>query len=266
MSASGLAMSDPVRPSRRRRWPWVLLAIVVILGGGLVAADVLARGWAQDLVGARLAAALEVDDPSSVDVRIEGPSVLLQAVTGSLSRVDVRIPELQLHELRGDLDLRAEGVPLDFSQPVRALDVRYAIPEAVIAEVAPSVTGAPIESIEFAEPEVIAGGRLAVLGLSLDLGLGITPSTDDGALVFTPSSVRIGDLDLTADELRANPLFGSLADSLLQKRTLCVADALPAALTLTDTRVEGELLIAELDGSGEALGGTGFAQKGVCGG
>ncbi|MFT4029006.1 MAG: DUF2993 domain-containing protein [Protaetiibacter sp.] len=260
------APSAPVELPRRRRrrvWPWVLLGSVVVLAGAAVAADVLVRGYAERAIAEQVATELEVPDGTPVDVRIGGFSILLQALTGSLERVDVGVDTLALGPLTGDLDIVATGVPLDENVPTRALTVRYAIPASALTALAPELSGVTVDEVTLEGSEVVARGTVTVFGVSLDLGLGLTPSAVDGDLAFDATSIRIGEQTLTVEELRGNLLLGGLADMLLQQRTVCIADALPAALTLTDVRVDGTELVATLDGSGAVLGSLG--DKGVCG-
>ena len=249
-------------PRRRRVWPWVLLGVGVVLVGAGFAADALARDLAEKAIAEQVASALDVPDGTPVDVRIGGGPVLLQALTGALDHVDIGVDALALGPLTGDLDIVAEGVPLDTGAATQRLEVRYAIPAAALAAVAPEISGVTVDDVGLEGSEVVASGSISVLGLSLELGLGLTPSAVDGDLAFDPTSIRIGEQTLTADELRGNALLGGIADALLQQRTVCIADALPAALTLTEVRVEGDELVVTLDGSGAAMGDLGA--KGVC--
>ena len=65
-------------------------------------------------------------------------------------------------------------------------------------------------------------------------------------MVFTPTSVKLGDQDYTPDELRAE--IGDLADPFLAQQKLCVSDAIPAALSLGDVDVVAR--------AAQAVGGT----------
>lgn len=253
-----------VRPRRRRAWPWVLLGIVAVLVGAAFAADALIRDLAEKAIAERISSALQVPADAPVEVRLGGAPVLVQAIGGSLDQVDLTIDSLALGPLTGDLTLRARGVPFDQNAPTRELVARYAIPAAALTAVAPEATGVAVEQVSFDGSEVVATGQVTVLGASLPLGVGLTPSALDGDLAFDPTSIRIGEQTLTAEQLRATPVFGKVADALLQQRTVCIADALPAALKLTGLTVEGNELVATLDASGAALAGDEFQQKGVC--
>jgi hypothetical protein len=261
--SDALPASAPPGPRKRRVWPWVLLGVVVLLALAALAADALVRGLAEKAIAQEVATALEVPAGTDVEVRIGGGSVLVQALAGGLDRVDVGIDELTLGPLTGDLAIVARGVPLDPAAPTRELAVRYAIPGDALDGLTPEITGVTIDDVALEGSEVVATGGVSFLGMSLDLGLGLTPSAVEGDLAFDPTSIRIGDTTLTADELRGNVLFGGLADRLLQQRRVCIADELPAALTLTGLRVEGSELVATLDGSGAAIGALGA--KGLCG-
>jgi hypothetical protein len=252
-----------VAPRRRRVWPWVLLGVVVLLALAAVAADALVRGIAEKAIAQELGSALEVPADTDVEVRIGGGSVLLQALGGSLDRVDVAVDDLTLGTLTGDLRLVAEGVPFDAASPTRELRVRYAIPESALAALTPEIAGVTIDDVALDGQEVVASGGATVFGAALELGLGLTPSAVDGELAFEPTSIRIGGDRLTAEQLRANPIFGGLADTLLQPRRVCVADQLPAALTVTGLEVAGSELVATLEASDAALGR--LADNGTCG-
>lgn len=256
---------QPVRRRRRRAWPWVLLGVIVLLVLAAVAADAWARSFAEKAIAEELASALDVPAGTPVEVRIAGGSVLLQALTGGLEQLEADVDDLTLGSLTGDLRIVAHGVPLDPSAATRELHVSYAIPESALSALTPEITGITIDDVALDGDELVARGGLSLFGATLELGLGLTPAAVDGDLAFAPTSIRIGTDTFTAEELRANRIFGGFADALLQERRVCIADALPAALTLTELRVEGMQLVATLDGSGAAFGGAAFQQNGSCG-
>lgn len=260
------AVSSPPQPAPRRRrvWPWVLLVIVVVLVAAGFAVDALVRSLAERAIADRVAAALDVPAGTPVDVAIGGGPVLVQAATGSLDRVDIGVDDLALGPLTGDLAIVARGVALDTEAATRELTVDYSVPATALAAVAAEISGVTIDSVTLDGAEIVADGSIAIFGSSLGLGLGLTPSASEGDLVFTPTSIRVGGDTVSADEARGDPVLGGIADALLQPRAMCIADALPAALTLTRVAVEGDELVATLDGSGAALGGSAFQQKGTC--
>jgi len=92
--------------------------------------------------------------------------------------------------------------------------------------------------------------------------MGIEPSAEDGQIVFTPTSIRLGNDTYTAKELRQT--FGGFASQLLRQQSFCVAENLPAALTIVDVDVVGKDLIVTIDGDGAALGGPDLSTSGTC--
>lgn len=252
-------------PRRKRRvWPWVLGGFLVLVAVALVAVDALARGFAEDLIADQAAEVLDVPDGTPVEVRIGGGSVLLQVISGGLEHVEVQVQDYTVGPLVGELTLTAEGVPFDLQQPTETINVRFDVPEASLAAISGSLSGVPIDSVTLEAPEVVANGTLSLFGASLPLGLGLTPAAVDGSLAFTPTSARIGDATIEASALASDPVWGGLAGSVLQQQTVCIADQLPAALTMTAVEVEGDVLRIEFDGSGQALDGGGFTTRGTC--
>lgn len=256
--------TDALPRRRRRVWPWVLGVFVVLIAVALIAIDTLARGFAEDLIAGQAAEVLDVPAGTSVEVTIGGGSVLLQAISGGLDHVEVQVGDYPVGPLVGQLTLTAEGVPFDMSKPTEIITVNYDVPEQALAAISGSLSGVPIDSVTLEQPEVVANGSLSLLGLTLPLGLGLTPSAVDGALAFAPTSARIGDATIEASALAADPVWGPLAGSVLQQQTVCIADQLPAALTMTTVEVQGDVLRIEFDGSGQALDGGGFTTRGTC--
>jgi hypothetical protein len=256
----------PPPPRKRRRWIGVLIGVVVLVGGlvaGLFAADALAKDFARDYVRERIIAVLGLESDAEVVVRLEG-SMLLQALAGRLSAVDVSVPELVLGELAGSAEVRAEDVPFDPDAPVGVLRITFSIAEADLAPLADNLSGLELESIELEQPEIVVATSFVLFGFELPIGMGLEPSAVDGALTFTPTSVRVGDDSFSADELRDDPFLGLLAQLLLQQQSLCIDEYLPTALEVTDVDVRGARLVLEFSGDGTALGGPGLSTFGSC--
>ena len=72
---------------RRLRWVLVLVAVLALVGGGLILADRYAEGRAEDLVAVELQKHLGTAQPPSVD--IEGSPFLTQIVARSIGTVHV---------------------------------------------------------------------------------------------------------------------------------------------------------------------------------
>jgi hypothetical protein len=253
---------------KRRRWPWVLGGIALLLVVALVVAYVIgenyAKNYARDYIKERIVAVLGVEDPDTVTVDVAGP-VLLQALAGRLNQVDVTAESVTFGTLSGAATVHAEGVPLDANAPTDTLDVTFAMPEDQVASaLAGNLSGLNLDSITLDEPEISVTSTLNLFFFTLPVGMGIVPSAEDGRLVFTPTTVTLGDQDYTVDELRQE--IGNLADPLLQQQSLCVNESLPVALTIVDVDVVKKDLVIKINGDGVVMGGSDLSTPGTCAG
>lgn len=252
-------------PRRRRVWPWVVVGFLLVLVAAIVTAiEVIGRSAAVAAIEQQVRVALDVPPATAVEVSLGSGSLTWQLLTGRVDTVDIHVPSLELGPLTGDLAVTASGVPLDQSAPVSGLDVVYLVPEAQLGAIADRLSGVPIQSVALDGAEIVASGEVSLFALTLPLGLGLTPGAVDGQVAFTPSSIRIGDSTFDAAGLAADPFWGGIARSITQTQTVCIADQLPQALTLTDVAVAGESLRIDLSGAGAALGGPEFRTKGSC--
>lgn len=261
-----VAASTPPVPARRRRRGLiavlVLVGILVALGIAAVIAENVARAQAQALIAEQVREALRLEPDVPVDVVIEGGPVLLQAAAGGLERVVVEVPELAIGELRGALTLIAEGSPLDTAQPTERVQAVFRVAEADIAALAGFFAGAVASEVRLDDREIRFETGFDIFGVPFTVGIGITPTVEEGQLAFTPSSVVLGDERLDAAQLQEQ--FGGIVDPLLTTQRLCVAQYLPQALVLTAVQVGDEQLVIVLEATEAALGGPEFSSLGTC--
>lgn len=263
---AGAELATEPAPARPRRRGMVALAIVlgivVVLGVAAVIAENVARAQAQALIAEQVRQALQLEAEHSVDVAIEGGPVLLQAIGGGLERVVVAVPELAVGELRGDLTLIAEGTPLDPAQPTDSVQAVFEVAEADVAALAGAISGAVATDVRLEEREIRFETGFDLFGVPFTVGLGLTPSVEDGQLAFTPSSVVLGDERLDAAQLQEQ--FGGIVDPLLSAQRVCVAQYLPRALELTAVQVGDAQLVVVFQGGDVALDGPEFSTLGTC--
>ena len=81
-------------PARRRRWPWVLLAVVVVLAGLLAIADRIALHWAEDKAASSLQSSQNL--ANKPDVSVAGFPFLTQLMDRRFPDVTVTDTDLQL--------------------------------------------------------------------------------------------------------------------------------------------------------------------------
>ena len=261
------APATPAPPKRKRRvWPFVVVAVVlVVLIVGFFIADAAAKAYAQDQIKQKVVAALGLAPTTDLGVAVGGGSVLLQALSGKLSVVDVTVPKLAFGELVGSATLHATEVPLNESAPLKKLAITYRVSEKNVRVLASDLSGMKLDTITLDQPEIVANASFSVFGFGIPVGLGLTPSASKGQLAFTPTSILVSGQKFTSTQLLATPGLGGLAKQLLKQQTFCVAQYLPKALTVTSAKVAGRELVLSISGDGAALGGSGFTTQGSCG-
>jgi hypothetical protein len=251
---------------KRKRWPWVLGGVVVLLGIlgtiAFVVGDAYAKDYAREYIKDRIIAVLGIEPGTPVTVDIGDGSVLLQALRGELDQIDVTADQVSFGILKGAATVHAEGVPLDQNAPVDSLEITFAVAEGDVGALAGNLSGMELQSIVLEEPEIVANTFFSVFGFQIPVGMGIEPSADEGKIVFTPTSIRLGEDTYTAKELRQT--FGGFADQLLRQQSFCVAENLPSALTIVDVDVVKKDLVIKIDGDGAALGGPDLSTFGTC--
>jgi len=266
-SASGPVAAVAPPKKRRRLWPFVVAVVVILaLIVGVVVADAAVKAYAQDQIKQKVVAALGVDPATQVDVKLGGGSVLLQALSGKLSTVDVTIPKLAFGTLVGSASMHATQVPLNQSAPLQKLAITYRVSEKNVRVLASQLSGMPLDTITLEQPEIVANATFRVLGFGIPVGLGLTPSASKGQLEFTPTTILVSGQKFSSKQLIATPGLGSLARSLLKQQSFCVAQYLPKALTVTSVKVVSHELVLGISGDGAALGSSAFTTKGSCGG
>ncbi|MBW4031869.1 MAG: DUF2993 domain-containing protein [Acidobacteria bacterium] len=252
-------------PRKRRTRPFVVIAsVLVVLIVGFFVADAAAKAYAGSQIKAKLVAAMGLPASTEVTVDFGSGPILFQALSGSLSFVDIRVPKLAFGALVGAADIRATGVPLDTSQPLETLTVSYAVTATNLEALAGNLSNLKVDSIAMRSPEVVATASLPLFGIAVPVGLGLTPSVSAGKLDFTPTTIDVAGQTFTSQQLQASPVFGSLATTLLQQQSLCIAQYLPKALTARSAHVVGSTLVLTFTGNGAVLGGSAFTTKGSC--
>lgn len=245
------------RRRRRRVWPWVALAIaLVVVAAGVVVGEQVAAATVRDSIRDRIVEAFGLDEDTEVDVALANGPVIPQLLTGRLTTVEVDIPELEIGALGGELRLRAESVPLDAAAPVERVAASFAVDEGELLAIAQQLSGLDPDVVALEEPEIVVSADIALFGFDIPIALGLEPDVRDGAIVFTPTSFRVGDDVYTADELTSIPAFGDLARALLQQRPVCVAELLPAWATVDAALVTDDRLVVTLTAADAVLSDT----------
>ena len=247
-------------PKRRRaRWPWVLLVVVVVLAVLVIAAEFIARAVLPGIVRGIVIEQLELPADQQLDVDASG-ILLPQLIGGRLDELHLTTDSVTIGGVTGAADVTATGIPLrggdltDARGTVR-LDGEQFTPLIAASEL-------PIDSVVFAEPDVTVSGNLAVFGISLPLALTVTPGAESGELLLTPVSLQVAGTTLDAQQIADR--FGSFAEQLTQTQRICIADQLPAGLTMTGLAVEGDEVVVDVQVDGAIVTDESLQENGVC--
>jgi hypothetical protein len=262
-SGAGWTSIDAPRglPPRLRWIGWLVVLGVVagLVAFALVQGDKIVRDIAASVVRTGVIAALQLPEEQEMDVDLGGGLVVLQAATGSIDAVDVRIPGVVFGPATGTLHLTLEGVALDPDKPVDRLTARMEIDEAGMLAFSGNLSAGTVTAV------TLDGG---VVSPTTDLGgvpvtTGLVPTLAGGIVSFVPSTVTTDAAPVPVEEALAGPSGPSLGP-VVTTQPLCVAQLLPAALPPVSVGAEGGVFTAAASAEGVSLGGGGLAAKGAC--
>ncbi len=195
------------RRARRRRWPWVLAVVFVLLLVALVIADRVAVSAADAAVEKRLAEQAPFDASNKPDVSIRGFPFLTQALSGKYDDIEVSGDSLRLEQVSGvDFDAHMHGVHVPLSKalsrevkslPIDRVDASVGIPYAEAAR----LTG--IKGL------TLSAGRSGVLHVSVPVSTGGPLGTVDASADATVRvsgnrvSYKVGRISVAGAQLPA---------------------------------------------------------------
>lgn len=175
----------------------------VVVGGGLVVADVLARSVAEQDAERAVMRELEVD--GTPDVRIEGFPFLTQLLARTLDDVTVTAAAVTVDGFRlTDVDASGQDVSLEAPHVAGDVRIEATVPVETVSRLVAERTGLTVDV-------TVDGGALRASGdlLGAQLSAGLVPRVEDGRLL-----VEVQDLALGARELRVEDLPGGLGERL----------------------------------------------------
>lgn len=254
-------------PKKRRRWLGWVIALVVIAILGVVAffvAENFARQYAENYVREQIVQVLPIAPSTTVEVAIGPGSVILQALSGTIDRVDIDVADFALGPVSGQASIAAVGVPLDGTLPVEQLGITVTVTEANVRKLAGFLSGLDLKTIELQDGIIQIGTELSVVFITIPVAVDLLPGAGDGGISFAPQTIYLGEDKISVADLQANPLFSSIAGTLLASRTFCVADQLPTALAIEDVNVVGTNLVIVINGDGTPLADPSLSTVGVC--
>lgn len=251
-------------PKRRRRgWGWLIA--VLIVAGLVVAAWFLGEWIARDLVTKavreQVVTRLALPADQEVDVQIEG-AMIPQLIGGTFDDITVSSDDVPLADaLTGDITVHATGVQYR-DAAARSATAEVSLDEAQVRALLATVEGFPADTVGIAQPNLTMSTAISLFGTSIPIGVALTPGAADGQLVLSPASLQLGGAEVTADALRSQ--FGGLADAVLRDWDVCIAQYVPAGLTLTQVEVDGAQVVADLTIDPAILTDAALRATGTC--
>lgn len=256
-------MTDAERPRRTtRRWIAVLVIAVVVVSGLLVAAEVIARSVVTSTVRSLVVDNVGLPADQQVDVEVPG-LVLPQVIAGRLGEVTVSSPDVALGPLTGDVRVQLQDVPISGDAPAEDGAASVRLDPDQLRTLLSQIADFPAETVGIAAPDLTLSTEVSVFGIGIPVGISAIPGASGGDLTLTPSSFELGGNRVDADTLRGQ--LGGVADGVLRTWNLCIADQLPAGLTLTSVTVQGEDVVATFAVDGALLSDPALQQNGSCG-
>lgn len=258
-----LPASSPGAGRRRRRWPWIVgVAIVLALAAvAWVAGEQIARGIVERTIREQAITQLSLPADQDIVVEVIGP-VLLPLLVGNLGDVHVSSKDVPIGDFSADVAVRAQDVPIrgdgDWSGAYASITLDDEQLQALLA----NLDEFPADSVQIDAPDIAVTFELNALLTTVPVGVALTPRAEAGELVLTPTSLRLAGAEISAEAILRQ--FGALASTVVRDWDVCIAQYLPAALTLTDVSVAPRAVTAEFEIESSILRDDAARQKGEC--
>lgn len=244
---------------RRRRWPWVLLIVVVVLAVLVVAAELIARAVLPGIV--RSVVIEQLDLPADQELDVEASGLLLpQLIGGRLDSLHLSTDAVTLEGITGAVDVTATGVPLRGGD-LGGADGTIRIDQDQFTALL-SGTDLPVQSVALEAPNATLSGSFDVLRTAVPVTVTLTPGAVEGDLELTPVAASVGGIDIDLD--RVGSSLGSLGEGITEPRRVCIADQLPAGLTLTGLEIVDSAAVIDVDVDGAIVTDESLQDKGTC--
>lgn len=253
----------PAPARRHRRWPWLVaaLSVVALAVGAWFAGEYIARGIVERTIREQVITQLDLPVDQQIDIELPG-QVLPQLISGTLDELTVASDAVSFGALSGDVVVHATGIPIRGDQPITAANATVTLDETEVRALLSTVEGFPADSVALDEPDIVMSMTLQLFALKVPVGVSLTPTATAGELVLTPSTLRVSDAEVPAQALIDQ--FGALARTVVRDWNVCIAQYLPAGVTLTGVRVEGATVVADLDIDGAIITDPALQANGVC--
>ena len=186
-----------------------------------------------------------------------------QLIVGTLGEVTITSEDVPMESFVGDVTVTAQRHPDPRRRRDGQRDGDGRPDRGAAAHALSTVEDFPADSLGLAAPDVTMSTELSLFGVSLPRGGVADPQRRRGrhrALARRRCSSPAPRSPPTA--LRQQ--FGRLADVVLRDWTVCIAQYIPAGVTLTAVAVDGDELVADFDIDGAIISDPALQANGTC--
>ena len=254
----------PRKRHRGRNTLIVIVVIVLVLVAAFFVGDYFAKKYATNYVRDQIASSLGLPSTAPVTVDLGSGSILLQAAAGHINDVNVTVDPITLDGLAGSATLTAHGVPLNQTTPVKSLDVKVYVPTSTIATAISRVPSlaALKPTVKLSGTHVAVTGTVYIFGFPQGIGATLTPKVTAGVPGFSIDTASFDGATVTSAVL--DKYLPGLTGLLESGTSLCIANQLPKAFTLTSIAIHGQSIVSTFIGNGVELNAASLSQKGTC--
>lgn len=246
------------RPRRRAGCVWIPLVVILIaIVGLLVVADVVTRNLAEQRTREQIQAGLPAGVEGEVDVSIGGFSMIAQLLSGTIDRVELSAPELLVQGAPLDVDVVAEGVPIDLASPVAKIDATIEIGQDAVNRLVtvPGVDG----GLTFGEGTIGYEGTIDLLGVAVDYSVAAKPTAAGDSVLLEPVDVTVGTGGASIDV--SGVITRLVGEDPLD---ICAAQYLPDGVEVSSITIAPGTARVELDAQWIMIDRAGLERTGRC--
>jgi len=264
----GLEARDVPRPSRIGRAIGTIVMLGILFGlifGAVYAANSLSKDAVTGLLAGKLKTAFAVADEDQIDIQFGSGLFIIQAIKGTLEDVEITVAGAVVGPLTGDLAISAKGVPVDQSGPADTLSVGILLDSENVQKLSGKFSPNKRVALTVTDGLVSAKSSIKGPGGSVPIVVSYATAAEKGKLVLRPQTITVGKSgkEYTVKQFRASA-YGTVGRDLSKKRTVCVANLLPAPLTLTEASASSTGFLLVADGTKVQLSGATLSAPGSC--
>ncbi|MDQ0574787.1 LmeA family phospholipid-binding protein [Agromyces albus] len=245
------------RPRRRAGCGIAIVVFLIVVVALLVVADVITRNITEQRTREQIQASLPAGVEGEVDVSIGGFSMIAQLLAGTIDHVELSAPQLLVEGVPLDVDVVAEGVPIDLAAPVAKVDATIEIGQDAVNRLVtvPGVDG----GLTFGEGTIGYEGTTDLLGVTVDYSVAAKPTAAGDSVLLEPVDVTVGTGGAAID-------VSELVTRLVGDDPLdvCVAQYLPEGVDVSSITVAPGTAHIELDAQRITLDRASLEQTGRC--